>query len=86
MANPEGEITLTFIRNFPFLIFRYGFVVFDNANHAQVVLSQTLHWIEGKSINVGPVHEKRMITEEATPQQPPLPAEPEKKPQSRSRS
>jgi len=64
----------------------YGFVVFDNVNHAQVVLSQTLHWIEGKSINVGPVHEKRMITEEATPQQPPLPAEPEKKPQSRSRS
>lgn len=39
----------------------YGFVVFKDSSYAQMVLSQSLHWIEGKSINVGPVHEKRPV-------------------------
>merc|ERR1719397_1072232 len=60
----------------------YGFVVFDNPIHAQLVLSQVLHWIDGKSINVGPVHEKRMVTDDATPQQ----AQESQKKSSRSRS
>jgi len=68
----------------------YGFVVYENQHHAQSVLTQTLHWIEGKSINVGPVHEKRLISSGMSnpPPQPPPPQQqpdPETK-KSRSRS
>jgi len=39
----------------------YGFVVFESEENAQVVLQSTLHWINGKQVNVGPVHEKKII-------------------------
>jgi len=50
----------------------FGFVVFESEDVAQLVLRQTLHWIEGKQVNVGPVHEKKIVH---------IPVEPEPKPQ-----
>eukprot|EP00494_Astrolonche_serrata_P028083 UN28348 len=39
----------------------YGFVVFEKREHAANVLSQSVHWVQGKQVNVGPVKEKQLI-------------------------
>lgn len=36
----------------------YGFIEFINESHAQSVLLEKFHWIQGKQINIGPVKEK----------------------------
>ena len=43
------------------MFLRFGFIVFEEIADAQSALTQTMHWIGNKQVNVGPVHEKKRV-------------------------